>query len=227
MGAIESEDLAIEYIKLLASTRSSEATDSDSFVWAHGKGGKFTVKAVYCLSRGWTEEVGWEGWRLLWRVKVHEKIKVFLWLMLHGRLLTNLGIWRRMAASAACGRCHKEDEGVPHAIKDCVVAKEVWRCLIEPELRSEFFSLGLKEWVLWIMRRGSHTRTQPRWTEKVATVCWKQWGWRNGELFNDVRLDKLQRMKHMFDRFEEDEVFYQAEDLGGLDLRRNAYYGLD
>lgn len=117
-------------------------------------------------------------------------------------------------------------EGVLHEVRYCAVAKKVWRCIIKPELASVFFSLGLKEWVLWILRKGSNTSARPRWTERVVTVRWKRWGWRNGELFIGVRLDKTQRLKQVIDKFEEDDVFYQAEDLRGLDLRRNASYGL-
>lgn len=111
-------------------------------------------------------------------------------------------------------------------VRDYVVARVVWRCLIEPELVSEFFSVGQKEWMLWILRMGSIMSARPRRTKRVATVCWMQWGWRNEELFNGVWLDMTQRLKQVFDSFEKDEVFYLAEDLRGLELRRNASYGL-
>lgn len=130
-------------VMLAAAALSSDPIDPDKFIWAHGKEGKFRVRDTYCLSRGLTVQVGWEGWRLLWKVKVQDRIKVFLWIMSNKKLLTNLERWkRRMAANPLCGRCYQEDEGVLHAIRDCAVAKEVWKCLIEPKLAPEFFSIG-------------------------------------------------------------------------------------
>lgn len=38
--------------------------------WMEGKGGNFTVKLAYKLSKGWVKENSWEGWKMVWRIKV-------------------------------------------------------------------------------------------------------------------------------------------------------------
>lgn len=53
-------------------------------------------------------------------MKVKERIRIFLWIMSHGRLLTNLERWkRRMTANLICGRCYQPEERALHAIRDC------------------------------------------------------------------------------------------------------------
>lgn len=99
--------------------------------------------------------------------------------------------------------------------------------MIEPELASEFFSLGVKEWVLWILKKGSCSSVRFWWTERAVTVYWKQWGLRNEEVFNGVGVEKMQQLKQVYKPLEEDEAFYQAETLNGQDLRRNAPQGLN
>lgn len=64
-------------VELAEFTLRPETTTLDSFAWALGRGGKFTMKDAYVLSTGWSEEPVWEGWRLLWKIKVQESKSSF------------------------------------------------------------------------------------------------------------------------------------------------------
>lgn len=66
------------------------------------------------------------GWRKVWKLGVQQRIRVFLWVSAHGKLMTNLERWkRRMAANPLCIRCAEAEESSLQAIRDCVFAKEV------------------------------------------------------------------------------------------------------
>lgn len=75
----------------------------DRFGWLSPNNGMFKVKEAYGLEAGWGNAEPWRGWKFLWKVRTQQRVKVFLWLLAHDRLMTNNNIWRRnMALSAAC-----------------------------------------------------------------------------------------------------------------------------
>lgn len=126
-------------VALAGSTVSVDPLNSDKFAWVFGRGGLFRVRDAYRLSRGHNDQSEWKEWTMLWKMKVQERVKIFFWIMSHKKLMTNKERWKqRIAASPLCGRCHREEEGVLHAIRDCRVEKEVWSCIIEPTVVTEF-----------------------------------------------------------------------------------------
>lgn len=92
-----------------------------------------------------------------------------MWLMSHDRLLTNMERWKRwLTGCADCERSGETGEGVLHALGDCKRrAKEVWEHTLPMSHHCEFFSLDLKQWVLWMVRISTATSDEPRGTEKA------------------------------------------------------------
>lgn len=136
-------------VKLTSIALRPMAAELDRFGWLDVKEGRLMVKSAYRLARGWVEEERWVGWNMVWKLRIRQRIKVFLWVLSQGKLLTNLEMWkRRMTANLWCARCGKEEESTLHAIRYCWVAKEVWERIIPPDLVSEFLSPRLRDWVL-------------------------------------------------------------------------------
>lgn len=138
--------------------------------------GKFSVKEAYKLANEW-EEVGiWEGWRMIWRMKIMHRVKIFIWLMAHGNLLTKNSERRRrkMTNSPLCARCSHGDEGVMHAIRDCIHAREVWVRLLPSDLQTEFFSKDVQDWITWLLKPGKGMTRKANLTEtkvnKISTI---------------------------------------------------------
>lgn len=72
------------------------------------------------------------------------RVRVFAWIMTHGKLLTNLERWKkRLTDCPDCSRCCQATEDVQHTIRDCAWAREVWEVIIPQELKGEFISLEL------------------------------------------------------------------------------------
>lgn len=72
--------------------------------------------------------------------KIQERVKIFLWLSAHGKILTNAERGRRhMTSNLLCSRCLSEEEGSMHALRDCYKAKEVWNVLILTEDTIQFY----------------------------------------------------------------------------------------
>lgn len=168
--------------KLATIVLSNNDADTDEFLWT-GRGDGFTVKEAYKISMNWDRYEEWEGWKRLWKVKLQIRVIVFVWLMLHEKLMTNSERRRRhLGASEECTRCMGVEESVLHAVRDREKAREVWMVLIPVTMRSEFFSLSTRDWVLWMLKTGAGGGRPPGWAERLLLTCWLQWRWRNGEV---------------------------------------------
>jgi hypothetical protein len=64
----------------------------DSVVWLLGKKGNFTVKSVYNALTSSSNDV---YYKKIWKGKIPEKIKIFLWLMSNGAILTRDNLVKR------------------------------------------------------------------------------------------------------------------------------------
>lgn len=63
---------------------------SKNFVgWLKEGANKFSVKIVYELQAGRIVEERWTGWKLMWKLRVQQRVKDWVWLLAHGGVLTN------------------------------------------------------------------------------------------------------------------------------------------
>ncbi|KAL5832773.1 hypothetical protein ACOSQ3_016447 [Xanthoceras sorbifolium] len=99
----------------------------DKLIWGLSNGGNFTVKSAYDLQCGVAEVTKWD-WNFIWRLKLPPKITHFLWLLLHGRLLTNVHRCSRgLDDVATCPRCNISNEDLNHLLRDCNYSINIWR----------------------------------------------------------------------------------------------------
>lgn len=103
---------------------------SDRIVWFHSPNGVYTIKSGYF----WLilKNIGYGPhrffWRLIWKMKVPPKIRVFAWKLGHDLLPTNLKIAAvNLNFNSSCPRCGLSEESLVHALRDCSFAKEVLR----------------------------------------------------------------------------------------------------
>lgn len=88
-----------------------------------------------------TENANWD-W--IWRVKLPNKILTFVWLALHGRLMTNvLRRNRHMTQSALCKRCCLFGR---YVLRKCPKAAAVWGKFPNLMWRNTG-QLPLKDWI--------------------------------------------------------------------------------
>ncbi|KAL8166154.1 hypothetical protein V2J09_007653 [Rumex salicifolius] len=123
----------------------------DSLRWAFTTHGDYSTKSAYCLLRPTVtvhDQIG-RLYSQIWKIAVTERVRLFLWLGVRGRLLTNCERARRHLTSVAtCGCCGLEDE---------TTAKEVWALfLVNADEQFQFF---LESWEA-IDNRGSRTPPQ-------------------------------------------------------------------
>lgn len=68
---------------------SSFANDSGRPCWSETDSGLFSVKSAHKLEACWNSNGSWHGWKKLWKFNLQERVRLFLWRVSHGALLTN------------------------------------------------------------------------------------------------------------------------------------------
>lgn len=171
----------------------------------------FSVRSAYELIRGVGLTGAWPGWKRIWRLKVQERIKVFLWLLAHEKVLTNLSrVRRNLSQSACCDRCPAAVEDAMHAVRDCPASKEVWIRFVPPDVHNQFFSFGVQDWLLTNISSGSHPSRGERWPANMAIACWKLWKWRYDEVLTQRRRSVDQKIVDLRLIFREMELAFEA-----------------
>ncbi|KAK5776439.1 hypothetical protein PVK06_044398 [Gossypium arboreum] len=67
-------------------------------------------------------------WKTVWKIPGPQRVRFFFWIVLKQKLLTNVERVRRgLANDASYSICGHASENILHIIRDCTVAKEVWK----------------------------------------------------------------------------------------------------
>lgn len=172
----------------------------DSVGWLAPENSKFTVRSAYLLLRGEGPNSAWEGWKRIWQLKAQERIKVFMWLLAHDKILTNASRWRRhLTSNPCCFRCDAVVEDGLHVIRDCKGSKEVWECFIPPPLWRNFFIQELQDWLLMNLTFRGGDDSEVGWPEMMGLISWSVWKWRCSQCFENKCLtidQKVEWLRH-------------------------------
>ena len=153
--------------------------DKDSFIWQIKKNGVFSTQSLYreLMKRERISENN-----VFWKAKLPLKIKVFLWYLKKGVILTkdNL-VKRRWKGDTKCSFCGLE-ENIQHLFFDCRIARSVWNTLFitfnfqPPKSITHMFRS-------WIRRFAPRLRNQI--IVEIAAMCWVLWLNRNEAVFQN------------------------------------------
>ena len=158
---------------------------AESFFWGASSNGTFSVKSAYELLDDPIGNGDHSFWCLAWSWKGPHSIRVFLWLLLHGRLKTKKELNRRhLIDSTQCDRCGGPVEDILHTLRDCVTARRVWSHLLPNNYPHSFFLCPLSDWLQMNLMRKKNNTSQEYWRVCFGVAVWRLWFWRNNFLFN-------------------------------------------
>nr|POE86841.1 putative ribonuclease h protein [Quercus suber] len=160
----------------------------DCLSWPRSRSGSYSVKTGYQLlcetemnSLPSSSDLGVSKcfWKNIWRLKVPNKVKVFLWLACSRALPTKINLQkRRVVDNPTCDQCGCMAEDEFHALWDCKKVREAWTPDFEEVRRKSQRLLDMSDLVSFIMAEGLRL-------ELFAMTAWLIWMRRNKLRMND------------------------------------------
>lgn len=144
----------------------SDGKCEDLLYWAHSKTGKFTSKSAYLFLNNSNCNKYAHFLKLIWQWKGPQRVRIFLWLVMHGKVKTREELLKRhILDKMNCERCGHERQDVMHALGDCFVGKRIWKwnCLIPVSFGLYFFSLNLRDWLCFNLGKTGINEVVEKW----------------------------------------------------------------
>ncbi|CAI0546516.1 unnamed protein product [Linum tenue] len=156
-------------------------TEDDVRTWRFTPNGEFTLRTAYDLTDTTADQnMNQPIWKSVWRTPTLQRIRAFLWLLNHNRLLTNAERGRRhLTTNTDCKICGDGPETTLHVLRDCPYARATWADLLGEEPDSRFFEQDIHRWSLYYISDKSDTID----STLFAGTCWLLWKNRNGYVF--------------------------------------------
>ncbi|KAL0408314.1 UNVERIFIED_CONTAM: putative ribonuclease H protein [Sesamum radiatum] len=127
-------------------------------------------------SRSWnsdvltTNELG-----VIWKAKVPNKIKIFLWRACKEAIPTTQNLIRRKCdVEPACMTCGHPSKDAKHVFYDCSFARQIWALANIPSAAWNQWPGSLEDWFLLIRQSLDHAEFN-----MFVVVCWWMWKRRN------------------------------------------------
>nr|GMD68100.1 LINE-type retrotransposon LIb DNA [Ipomoea batatas] len=155
----------------------------DALYWPTSPGGMFSVQEAYRYIAGGdsTEEVDW-----VWKVKTAERCRMFLWLAVKNKLLTNaVRARKQLTDEDGCTACGEFCESIDHILMHCDVARTCWRKTHTP---TSFTLRAASSFIQWLKLNCSSTEmmNDVPWSLIFTYTCWELWKARNKRIFEHV-----------------------------------------
>lgn len=168
---------------------------NDEVWWPQSNSGILTVKSAYHALRIISNNqqdfpsssTGTPNvlWKVIWNAKVPQKIKLFLWKLVHNILPVQENIFKkRITRSRDCPICKKEPETIEHTFLRCEWTRPVWFGL---ELGSSFTNSNVNSLLHWLIDwlDGLHNCPIPKDYSVLKMCCslWLIWKSRNAFVY--------------------------------------------
>jgi hypothetical protein len=170
-----------KWLELVGKLVTVQLTDQrDVFVWEPSANKKFTVKSMYLELMKQVGAPPSKG--AFWRTKIPLKIKIFLWYIWKGVILTKDNLAKRKwQGSLKCCFCNSL-ETIQHLFFDCPLARSVWNVV--------YITFGVRPPVSFAHLLGSWVRSFPAKIRNqclvgLAALLWALWLNRNEAVFQN------------------------------------------
>ncbi|XP_019172513.1 PREDICTED: uncharacterized protein LOC109167899 [Ipomoea nil] len=96
----------------------------DQLVWKNETSGHFTATSAYGLAPNDPDAADKAAWENIWKLRVPNRIRTFLWLMKHDRAMTNANRAKRgFTLNDNCWVCPTVVEDIEHVLRRCPKAE--------------------------------------------------------------------------------------------------------
>ncbi|KAJ1406846.1 Ribonuclease H-like superfamily [Sesbania bispinosa] len=176
-------------VNRILSIHLSRLDREDSLIWKLSKDGRYSVKsAYYHITENMVDNSHYKvqgDWKTLWKLKVPNCVKLFLWRLLRGCLPTRMNLQRKgVSCPATCAFCESALENEWHVFFGCMNSiacwqkAGMWQLLEQPVSVSE----GFQETTFFLL-----SSLQYNMKHKFAMVLWSLWKQRNEKVWEGVQ----------------------------------------
>ncbi|CAL2267138.1 unnamed protein product [Prunus armeniaca] len=171
------ECLPINIVNLILSIHAGyNGSGEDKCIWQATSNGQFYVKTAYSTFYLDEGSVNWK-WDFIGKLHVPLKVKTFLWLLCHKKLLTNAQRLKRKLTNAdVCPRCDCPLESCAHLFMDCAATLAIWNRLGFG--RVEAGQDDFDDWLLHNLKSKRLVTHGLPWHLVFAIFHWFIWKWR-------------------------------------------------
>ncbi|KAK8655984.1 hypothetical protein V6N13_108546 [Hibiscus sabdariffa] len=113
----------------------------------------------------------------IWSLPVSQRTRVFIWLALRQKLMSNMERHRRgLTENPSCIHCGLV-ESIDHILWGCPYARNVWFLIFGAnQMTITFFTGDMKPWLLTNLRsNASPPYSTVPWSTLFASICWHIW----------------------------------------------------
>lgn len=188
------KEVPAEVVNAVKDIPISHVERTDQLVWHFNSNGSYSVKSGYHVAHQDLMEgghskpspsfkLGKDFWKVLWKMKVPNKIKKIWWRTCLDILATKGNLFKRKCAKEnVCPICDSGEESINHMLFSCPSANLVWfGCNIKP-LGDLGGNSTVAKWAAdMIEKLGSKDGME--FMGRVATITWNIWKGRNDYVF--------------------------------------------
>lgn len=155
----------------------SNPDGSDTPQGSHTIDGVFSSQSAYAFLAGEGTASHNPCWKQIWRTKVPERIRFFLWQIAREVIPTNSKQrHNHLAVSSVCPRCDGDVEDVDHLFRCCDESRQLWQLF----RHSLPFLANHEPFQVWFRKL-----IASKDNVSVVAVLWWSWRWRNNRVFGD------------------------------------------
>ena len=177
--------LAPEFLqRIMAYELVEDENADDEYFWNGSPSGTFTIKSALKILRNDEEmdEGQSKNWQVIWKAPVPQRVRFFLWLVFHGRVMTNAARFLRgLTEDPRCYVCGYVEENIDHILRRCPATTVVWRSL-GWDGEGSFINEDFKGWLTRNLSLKACKKGE-EWPRAFAMTCWWLWKWRNERIF--------------------------------------------
>ncbi|CAL1392202.1 unnamed protein product [Linum trigynum] len=165
------------------------AVGGDKIIWNLTSNGHFSVNSAFKAEQSSQSLQNDPIWKKIWRLHVPERVRVFVWMAMLGKLTTNqIRKDRHLTDNNSCPECEGISETIVHCLRDCRKAKAVWNKILDANRRAAFFNAGHQDWMKSNILDVSTGNWMGEWGSFYSLVIWYLWKCRNDGIFKGIKL---------------------------------------
>jgi hypothetical protein len=193
-------------VKAIQNIHLSRSPQPNKLCWAPSSTGKFTAKSAYWLDQQPRFEnlgpLSPAEWKSLWNLKIHERLKLFLWKIAWGLLPTmaTLNVGFRVN-STQCQLCNSGVKTLEHLFIECPITRIAWHLSPWPIRFNTISPLSITDWIKLILDQADLLgcpKEEERHLTLFADICCDMiWMKRNEVSRTPVQVDPIKLAAHI------------------------------